>query len=125
MYSAYQSGQFILVLRRFVSRARHAQQLCDGVWPRDQPADVKVVSCLYAAREALGDFLKQPAIAVRITERGVRAIAAMLGMRTADPNTPEQVGLVRAGMDVAGVVERLADRLRRDGVALCEQPRYR
>ena len=63
--------------------------------------------CLYAAREPLGNFLKQPAIAVRIAERGVRAIAAMLGIRTADPNTPEQIGFIRAGMDVAGVVERL------------------
>src|SRR5919112_5345522 len=66
-------------------------------------------ACLHAPREALGDFLEQPAIAVRIAERGVRAVAAMLGIRTADSNTPEQVGLVRASVHVAGAVERLAD----------------
>src|SRR5688572_27555551 len=65
--------------------------------------------CRHAAREALGDFLEQPAIAVRIAERGVRAVAATLGIRTADPNTPEQVGLVRASVHVASAVERRAD----------------
>ena len=33
----------------------------------------------------------------------------MLGIRTADPEPPKQIGLVRAGVHVAGVVEHLAD----------------
>ena len=33
----------------------------------------------------------------------------MLGIRTADPEPPKQVGLVRAGVHAAGVVENLAD----------------
>src|SRR5580704_18602878 len=55
------------------------------------------------------DLLEQPAVAVRITERGERAVAAMLGIRTGDPEPPKQVGLVRAGVHAAGVVENLAD----------------
>src|SRR6266436_9965050 len=42
------------------------------------------------------DFLEQPAVAVRITERSERAVAAMLGIRTADPGPSKKVGLVRA-----------------------------
>jgi hypothetical protein len=34
----------------------------------------------------------------------------MLGIRTADPDPPKQLGLVRANMHVAGVVEHFADR---------------
>src|SRR3712207_9249155 len=45
----------------------------------------------------------------RIAERGVRAVAAALGIRAADPTAPEQVGLVRAGVHVARAVEGLAD----------------
>ena len=33
----------------------------------------------------------------------------MLGIRTADPEPPKQVGLVRASVHAAGVVEHLAD----------------
>ena len=33
----------------------------------------------------------------------------MLGIGTADPEPPEQIGLVRAGIHAAGVVEHLAD----------------
>src|SRR6266540_3471167 len=39
-----------------------------------------------------GDFLEQPAVAVRVAERGEREVAAMLGIRTADP-------AVRAGVE--------------------------
>src|SRR3712207_7910413 len=45
----------------------------------------------------------------RIAERGVRAVAAALGIRAADPTAPEHVGLVRAGVHVARAVEGLAD----------------
>src|SRR6267378_4318853 len=55
------------------------------------------------------DLLEHPAVAVRITERGERAVAAMLGIRTADPEPPKQVGLIRASVHAAGVVEHLAD----------------
>src|SRR5207302_10765799 len=55
------------------------------------------------------DLLKQASIAVRIAERSKRAVAAMLGIRTADPDPTKQVGLVWAGMHVARIVEYLAD----------------
>jgi hypothetical protein len=55
------------------------------------------------------DFLEQPAIAVRIFERGERAVAAMRGIRTADPGPSKQVGLVRASVHAARAVKRLAD----------------
>src|SRR5712675_1410207 len=64
---------------------------------------------LHASGQTPGDLLEQPAIAVGIAERGERAIAAMFGICAADPDPPEQIGLVRAGVDAAGVVERLAD----------------
>jgi hypothetical protein len=62
-----------------------------------------------ATGQPRGDLLEQPAVAVRITERGERAVAATLGIRTADPEPPKQVGLVGAGVHAAGVVENLAD----------------
>src|SRR5262245_21462446 len=65
-----------------------------GVYPTGQPSR---------------DLLQQPAVAVGITKRCERLVTAMLGIRTADPMPPEQVGLVRAGMDAAGAVEHLAD----------------
>src|SRR5882757_8829466 len=64
---------------------------------------------VHASGQSRGDLLQQPAVAVRIAERGERAVAAALGIRTADPEPPEQVGLVRAGVHAGGVVERLAD----------------
>ena len=65
------------------------------------------------------DFLEQPAVAVRITERGERAVAAMLAIRTADPEPPKQVGLVRAGVHAAGVVENLRRAAARRGRRRC------
>src|SRR4029077_5316727 len=38
-----------------------------------------------------------------------RAVAGMLGIRTADPLPAKQIGFVRAVIHAAGVVERLAD----------------
>src|SRR5690349_24361168 len=67
-------------------------------------------ACVDTTGQARVDFLEEPAVAVRIAERGERAVAAMLEVPTADPKPPEQVWLVRAGMRIAGVVERLADR---------------
>jgi len=55
------------------------------------------------------DLLEKPAVAVRITERRERVVAAMLGIRTADPEAPKQVGLVRASVHAGVVVEHLAD----------------
>jgi hypothetical protein len=62
-----------------------------------------------AAGQARRDFLEQPAVAVRITERSERPVAAMLGIRTADPDPSKQVGLVRARLHICGVVEHFAD----------------
>jgi mono/diheme cytochrome c family protein len=42
-------------------------------------------------------------------ERGERAVAAMLGVPTADPLSPKQVGLIWASVYAAGVMEHLAD----------------
>ena len=55
------------------------------------------------------DLLQQPAVAVGIAERGERAVAAMLGIRTADSAAPKQVGLILAGVRAGGAVENLAD----------------
>ena len=46
--------------------------------------------------ESVRDLLKQPAIAVRIVERGERAVAALLRVRAADASPSKQVRLVRA-----------------------------
>src|SRR5262249_31110033 len=53
------------------------------------------------------DLLEQPPVAVWITERGERAVAATVGIRTAGPTPPEQIGLVRARVH-AIAVEHLA-----------------
>jgi hypothetical protein len=63
-----------------------------------------------ATGQSRGHFLQQPAIAVRIVERCKRAIRAKLGIGAANANASKQVGLVRAKIAVARVVERLADR---------------
>src|SRR5260370_11588308 len=55
------------------------------------------------------DFLKQPAIAIRIAERGKGPVAAMLRIRTTDPQPSEEEGLVRSGVDGASVVEYLVN----------------
>src|SRR5882724_11916521 len=64
---------------------------------------------VHPSGQSRGDLLKQPAVAVRIFERGERAVAAVLGIRTANPDPPKQIGLVRADVRVAGAVEHLAD----------------
>jgi hypothetical protein len=64
---------------------------------------------VYATGQPRRDFLKQPAVAVRITERSERPVAAMLGIRTADPDPSKQVGLVRARVHAGVVVEHFAD----------------
>src|SRR5882672_397129 len=84
MYAAYQSGQFV---RRREGRRRRVD----------------------ATRQPRGDFLEQPAVAVWIAERSERPVAAMLGIRTADPDPSKQVGLVRARVHASGVVEHFAD----------------
>src|SRR6478609_79752 len=53
----------------------------------------------HASGQSRGDFLQQPAVAVGIAERGKRTIGAMLGVRSANSDPPEQIGLVRAGKD--------------------------
>src|SRR5580704_2662429 len=44
---------------------------------------------VYAAGQARGDLLEQPAIAVGIFERGERAVAAMLWIGAADADAPK------------------------------------
>src|ERR1700692_2431452 len=64
---------------------------------------------VHASRQSRGDLLEQPAVAVRIFERGEGAVAAVVGIRTANPDPPKQIGLARADVHVAGAVEYLAD----------------
>ena len=96
MYAAYQSGQFAIALPdallvlavgglRTPKRARQIVRRCEG---RRRGVD--------ATGQPRRDFLEQPAVPVRIAERGERAVAAMLGIRTVDSDPPKQVGLVRA-----------------------------
>src|SRR5688572_50390 len=65
---------------------------------------------IYASRQSHGDLLEQPAVAVGIAERGERAVAAILGIWAADAEPPKKVGVVRAVVHAAAVVEHLADR---------------
>src|SRR5215212_8184275 len=62
---------------------------------------------VHATGQARGDLLEEPAVAVRILERGERAVAPRLWIRTADPVPSKQIGLVRA-TDVCPNVEWLA-----------------
>src|SRR5271167_1365521 len=62
-----------------------------------------------APRKPGRDLLQQPAVAVGITERGERAIAAMFGIRTADPKPSKQVGPIRPSVHAGGIVEDIAD----------------
>src|SRR3984885_3091843 len=55
------------------------------------------------------DLLKQPAVAVRIMERGKRTVAPMVRIRTADAEPPKKVGLIGTGVLAAGIVEHLTD----------------
>ena len=63
----------------------------------------------HATWRSLGQLLQQPAIPVRIAERGERVVAGMLGIRPGNSDPPEQVGFVRAGVCATGVVEHAAD----------------
>jgi hypothetical protein len=83
---------------RTPKRARQIVRRCKG---RRRVVD--------AAGKPRRDFLKQPAVSVRVPERGERAVAAMLGITAVDSNPPKQVGLVRAGLHVRGAVEHFAD----------------
>src|SRR5580704_3438041 len=63
----------------------------------------------HASGQSYGEFLEQPAVTVRIVERGERAVAAMLRVRTADAAPPKQVRLVRTSVNAIRVVEHFAD----------------
>ena len=83
MYAAYQSGQFLsrLPRPRFVLSVRglrtpqRARQIVRRREGRRRGVD--------ATGQPRCDLLEQPAVAVRIAERGERAVAAMIGIRTA------------------------------------------
>src|ERR1700724_3595463 len=64
---------------------------------------------VHASGQSYDDLLEQPAVAVRIAERGERAVAAMLRVQTANPAPPKEVRLVRASVNAVGVVEHFAD----------------
>jgi len=107
MYAAYQSGQFSSLLPSLASCAPWACSARRNALARSL-TDANVVVAGSIDLPALRDLLEQPAVAVRITERGERAVAAVLRIGTADPDTSEQIGFVRAGVRAAAV-ERLAD----------------
>ena len=109
MYAAYQSGQFSSRWPMRFSCSPWAASARRNALARSF-ADAKVVTAgVDAPGKPRRDLLEQPAVAVRIAERGERAVAAMLGIRTVDPAPPKQVGLVLASVHAAGVVEHLAD----------------
>lgn len=62
-----------------------------------------------AAGQPGRDLLEEPAVPVRISERGERAVAAVLGIGAVDPDPPKQVRLVGAGVAVTGAVENVID----------------
>ena len=92
----------VLRSRRFVPAMAH---LCLSQKLR-QSCDVQAESSSGKPRR---DLLEQPAVSVRITEPGERAVAAVLGIWAVDPQPPKQIGLVLASVHVAAVVEYLAD----------------
>src|SRR6185312_2011747 len=63
-----------------------------------------------AARQPRHDLLKQPAVPIRIAERGERPIAATYGIRSFHADSPEQIWLVRPGVHVVPAMEYFADR---------------
>ena len=76
---------------RFASRAHHARRRRAAARRPARLAEANDVSAgSTRPGSRVGDFLEQPAVAVRITERGERAIAAVVGRRAAD-------AIVRAG----------------------------
>ena len=52
------------------------------------------------SRQSRRDLLEQPAVAVRIIERGERTVAAVLGIRAMEPNPAKQIRLVGSGIRV-------------------------
>src|SRR4051794_41671239 len=61
------------------------------------------------ARQSRRDLLEQPAVAVRIIERGERTVAVMLGIRAIEPNPAKQIRLVRSSVPVGPAIEPIAD----------------
>src|SRR5262249_37577435 len=58
--------------------------------------------------KARRDLLEQPTVAVRVAERGVRAVAAACGIWTRDPTPPEQERFICARMNLATPVKDFA-----------------
>ena len=81
MYSAYQSGQFGVGLRRCASRARRARPPRAAAPRPGRSRSERRRGRVDAAGQPRRDLLEQPAVAVRIAERGERAVAAALGRR--------------------------------------------
>ena len=108
MYAAYQSGQFASRCPVRFSCSPWAASARRSALARSLRRREGRRRGVDATGQPGRDLLEQPAVAVRITERGERAVAAMLGIRTADPDPPKQIGLVRAGVH-AVAVEHFAD----------------
>ena len=64
---------------------------------------------LCATGKTCGNFLEQPTVAVRVVERGQREVAAVFWVRTANPDTAEQVRLVGSRVHVAAAMKGRAD----------------
>ena len=64
---------------------------------------------VHASRQAPRHLLEQPAVAVRITERGIGTVAATLGIGPALRRRPNRYGSSGPAGGVAGIVEGLAD----------------
>ena len=79
---------------------RLMQELCE----------TRYVDSYAPSREPLPDLLHQPAVAVGIAEGEECSVATTIRIRTRDPEPPKQVGLIRAGVYAAGIVEDLTCR---------------
>ncbi len=90
-------------------RARRAPPRRVGAHPQAQSTSECRLVRVHASGQSRGDLLEQPSVAVRIAKRGERAVAAMLGIETANPEPPKEIGLVCSSMQVAGGVEQLTD----------------
>ena len=109
MYSAYQSGQFASCW----PPERFSCSPCAAAARRSALArsvdEVKGRVSLDTSRQSLRDLLEQPAVAVRIIERGERTVAVVLGIRAMEPNPAKQIRLVGSGVRVGRAMERFAD----------------
>lgn len=75
-------------VRRFTSRARHAR-LWTSHRGRHTATEANIVSSASTRPGNRGDFLQQPAVAVRIVERGIGEVVAPLRNRNRSATVPD------------------------------------